>query len=140
MKKRLIIIITCAALLLFLFLFLLLKNNNKTMECNIKTNMVDSEAELKYVFKGKNDIAKEQFLYAKLYITDENLINEYQNIISGNLECGGIDIFDNYISYNCYYDLVNEHYYEDLEDEDGDLSFIKLKEAFENDNYICEYK
>ena len=113
---------------------------NKVMECSASITMIGSDADLKYVFNGKGSIAKEQNLYVKLYTTDVDLINEYQNIMSGNLECGGIEIHDDYISYNCFYDLVKVHYYEELEEDNGELKFETLKKEFENDNFVCVYK
>ena len=102
--------------------------------------MVGSDAEVLYVFEGVNGIATKQNLFVKLYMTDESLIQEYQNIMKDNSECGGFEIHSDYISYDCYYDLVKEKYYEDLENSDGELLLEALKKDFENDNYVCVYK
>ena len=127
------------AIIVFAFIFYSVPKN-RVMECSSTMTMVGSDAELKYVFNGKGSIAKEQKLYVKLYTTDVDLINEHQNIMSDNLECGGIEIHDDYISYNCFYDLVKVHYYEDLEEDNGELKFESLKNEFENDNFVCVYR
>lgn len=140
MKKKNILITLVVLLVIVLFLFLSKKSKNVTMECSNTMTMIGSDAEVLYVFHGVNGIATEQYLYVKLFITDENLINDYKNIMKDNKECNSIKVNSDSISYDCYYDLVNEHYYEDLENSDGELLLDALKKDFENDNYVCKYK
>ncbi len=109
------------------------------MECFSETILIDNEATLRYVFKGFNNIVHEQNLYVRVNITDEELINDYQRIMSENMECGGFEIFDDHISYNCYYDLIKGHYYKELEDKDGDVTFDALRKYYEGENYTCTY-
>ena len=69
-----------------------------------------------------------------------NQINNYQNIVKDNTECGNIEYSEDYIHYECHYDLVNSDYYNDIEDENGDLLFSVIKSELENDSAVCVYK
>ena len=117
------------------------RNQDITMVCDLNVDLVQSRSIQKYIFKGKNDKVETEDLNVKIYFDDVNLIDDYKKIIDGKNECGNIQIFDDSISYHCFYDLVNEHqYYFNIEENDGTLFFKKLKAELEKDNYICFYK
>ena len=142
MKKKLIVTILLLLLvvLFFLFLFLFAPKKKKKMECSIDTILIENEANLLYKFTGYGDRVYEQVLFVTLNVTDEELINDYQRIMSENMECGGFELFDDHISYRCDYDLIKGHYYEELENEDGEITFDILKNYYEGEKYTCTYK
>ena len=111
------------------------------MECNNEIELVQSKSIQKYTFTGKNNKVETETLEVKLYVDDIELIDEYKRILEEKEECTNLKVFDNYLTYECHYDLLKNHqYYGDIEDEDGTLSFSKLKYVFEEDNYVCFYK
>lgn len=129
----------------FLFLFFLVNCSSSSvkssvLECNLNTMIEGSNATIKHVINSENDIAVSDNLSVKAYMTEVSDINAYQNTLTGNLECGGLNIFDDYVSYECYYYLKNNSYYKEIENDDGKVLIEKMKEKLEKEEYICEYK
>ena len=141
MNKKVIIVLF--SILAVIFIAILLANNkNKEviLECNSTVTLVDGESSLRYIFHGKGNTVSSQELFVKMFIDDEERLNSYNEIIKDNSLCKNIVINNNFISYECFYDLSTSKYYEDLENKDGNLLFSVIKEEFEKDNYICSYK
>lgn len=138
MKRKLIIIFI--SLIVTLVLFLVFKNDSEiVMICKKESSMVDGDAYTEYTFKGNSKKVLSQKLFVKLYITTEDLINNYREILKERENCSEIIINSSYISYTCNYDLTKDHFYVDIE-EDGILKFSNLEKVFLEDNYLCEYK
>ncbi len=134
-----------ALLLCFVFLFFLINSSSSgvkssVLECNLNTMIEGSNTTIKHVISSENDIAISDNLSVKAYITEVQDINDQQNTLTGNLECGGLNIYDDYVSYECFYDLKNNSYYKDIEKDNGKISISDMKEKLEKENYICEYK
>lgn len=134
-----------ALIISLLFVFFLINSSgsgvkSSVLECNLNTMIEGSNATIKHVIKSENDIAISDDLSVKAYMTEVQDINNYQNTLIGNLECGGLSIFDDYVSYECYYDLKNNSYYKDIEKNDGKVFLSDMKEKLEKEDYICEYK
>ena len=143
MKKNVIIFL----IIIFIFISILIFFNKTkedkvvVMECNNEVELVQSKSIQRYTFIGKDNKVETEDLEVKLYVDEIDLINDYKRILEEQEECTNIEIIDNYITYHCHYDLLKNHqYYGDIEDENGILSFSKLKYALEEDNYICFYK
>ena len=138
-KKSLIIffIIIC-----FTIVFLLIIKNNKrfVLECSADVTKVDGEAYESHTFYGNSKNVDEELLNVKLYISDEEIINNYKEIIENDSSCSEVTIYEDYITYSCSYNLLKEKFYDELKDDKGNISFSKIKETFENDNYVCNYK
>ena len=140
MVKKIIIPIFILLFGLLVFLLFLNKDKETTMECLIRSNLVDGDSEQKYIFKGINDTIKTQELYVDLEVNSEELVNNYERILREDNKCSDIKINGRNITYKCSYDLTKDHYYSDIEDKSGKLSFSKLKESFESNDFICNYK
>lgn len=142
MKRKYIVALVCILFVFFLCLLIINNHNNRDvlMKCTSEMAMVGSETKSEYIFKGTKDVVETEELSVYIHAQDSNLIENYREIISSKKECSDISYSDDYISYKCNYDLVKEDYYEDLEDDEGRLLFSVIKENFENDNYVCEYK
>lgn len=138
-EKSLIIffIIVCC---MILFLLIFKENKRYVMQCSANITKVDGEAYEEHIFYGNLNNIDEEFLTVKLYINDEEIINNYKEIIENDTSCSDVIIFDDYITYTCSYNLLEKNFYDELKDEKGNLLFSKIKETFENDNYICNYK
>lgn len=138
-KKHIILLLVVVSVVTLLFFFL---NDDKevVMECRADMTLVDGEALEVYTFYGNGNIVKKETLNVKHYISDNNLIDNYKTIIMDNSTCGDVTVGDGFIVYECNYDLVDSDYYDDIENEKGELLFSTLKIAFENDNFVCNYK
>ena len=122
-------------------LYTITKEKDVTMICNLDADLVQSRSIQNYIFKGKNGEVRTEDLSVKIYSDDNDLISEYKRIIDDKSECSDIQVSSDSISYHCFYDLVSDHqYYSDIEEDDGTLSFDKLKNELEKDNYVCSYK
>ena len=140
MIKKIVIPIVILVFALIVGLLFLNKDKETTMECLIRSNLVDGESEQKYIFKGINDTIKTQELYVDLEVNREEIIEDYERILKEDSNCSNIIINGKNITYKCNYDLTKNHYYSDIEDKNGNLSFSKLKDNFESNDFICNYK
>ncbi len=138
MKKVLIPIILIIAIIIFFFLFNQ-KDKEMTLECSTRTYLVDGESIQKYIFNGINEIVKTQELQVDLEVNTDELVEDYERILKEDKNCSNLKITGKNITYKCNYDLTKEHYYSDLE-EDGKLYFKIIKESFESNDFICNYK
>ena len=101
---------------------------------------VDGEAFEKYTFLGIGNVVHDEVLFVKLNIDDKKILNDYKNIIESDELCKDIEVFDNYITYSCKYNLINNSFYDNLKSDDGSLTFSVLENEFNKDNYTCIYK
>lgn len=139
MKK---IIILSIVIFILIICFIIFRHMDKevVLVCNGDYVLIGSQANQEYTFEGINDYINKEKLEVRMFTNDTETVEEYYNIINSNSECSDIITDNDFISYTCIYDLVKDHYYEDLEDEDHKLRFDVIKKKFEEDNFICEYK
>ncbi len=127
-----------ACLLLF---FVSNRAVHNTLVCKRESNdIVLSNNIEKYTFKGINGNVESEDLEVNIYSDSQSLIEDYERVIRNNEECSNINVGDKYISYKCHYDIEKSSHYKELKNKDGNIPIDAIKERFELDNFICEYK
>ena len=139
MNKK--IVISIIFLIIIILLFVVCSQDvYKTLECNGDVDLIGSHANQTYIFEGKNNYIEKQVLEVRLTANEESLAIEYYDNVKEDETCTDLTRKDNFVSYTCTFDLLKDHYYEDLEDENHRLRFDVIKKSFEEDNFICNYK
>ena len=138
--KKMMIISVIVFIVIVGFFIITSTDLNRTLVCNGDFDLADGNSSQEYVFYGVNEYVKKEKLEVILHTSSKDIIDEYLSIVKNNEECHNIIVEDDYLSYICDYDLVNNHYYSSIEDNSGNLSFKVLKAKFEEDSFVCSYK
>ena len=140
MNKKVFICFFIIIFIVLIFLSILKNDKEVVLECSATITKVDGEAFERYTFLGIGNVVHDEVLFVKLNVDDKNLLNDYKNIIESDELCKDIKMFDNYITYSCSYNLINNSFYDNLKSDDGSLTFSVLEKEFNKDNYICIYR
>lgn len=112
----------------------------KTLVCNGDFALADGISSQEYTFEGDSNYIKKQKIEVIIHTTNKSIIDDYLSILRDNEECHDIVVKEELISYICDYDLVINHFYSSIEDDNGRLSFKVVKSRFEEDSFVCYYK
>lgn len=139
MIKKIIITII-VVIIIILLIVLNSKPVERTLICSGTNLLVGGQSSQIYTFEGIDYYIEKQKLEVNIITDNKDTLDDYFRIVSGNPECSNIIQGDDYVSYVCNYDLKNNHYYEELEDNNQRLTFDSIKKKFEEDNFVCSFR